>query len=856
MFDLNDHRITLWHQLVVIIEVGQESTEATLTELYQIERFWAFPDFPVLDRIVTYLNKQQYQLALNLVRNVIVQIAKPKTKAFIPFASYVEQLDKIRNDAGQPSKKQAEKACFDLLVFHPDPANYFYAYYHALIGLQSDRDEFLYDILFVSNLADAVTALQNNQHIQACVSLSGCVQASDLEIANQHLSIAQNLIGLAQTKEAEATDSALLLNQLAKVLRPEVDHYYISESIFADLPANYFESFSRVFYYEHPFKDLHYSMLSNVRDRFNTPFYNALQAYSKKTKSVFHALPISQGSSVKHSPWVNDFYEFYGHNIFDAETSGTQGGLDSLLNPKGAIKNAQDKAAKSFGSDKTFFVTNGTSTSNKIVMQANLSPDDIVFVSSDCHKSIPYGVVLSGANVFFMQTNAVNKYDLYGAIPLQQIKDKMHLLKQQGLLHKLKQIVLTNSTFDGLIYDVETYMMEILAIKPDVIFHWDEAWYAHAHFNPLYYRRHAMSVAKILKNKFTSKAYKKQYQNTKDKSTLPNPDKVKLRIYATQSTHKTLSSFRQGSMIHVYDECFNQDTFLDAFYTHTSTSPNYQILASLDVARRQMALEGYHLVQKSIHLANWVSEKITNDSKISQIFTILNEHDIYPEQAKKPFDKALAQDKSLALLTKYHQKGMMVDPTRITLDVRKTGLTGGHFRKLLIDKYDIQVNKTSRHTVLFIVNIGATQQTVLYLYNVLAEIADRLLTTGQKAISVNKQLSMPQQRLYHKRYLPFANKPEMAEFANIRQAYYDAYNADNLDFIHLTTETMAQAKAGKTWVAAVFITPYPPGFPLLVPGQIIDYDILYYFSKIINDEIHGFHKEQGLKVFKPTLLKA
>ena len=110
---------------------------------------------------------------------------------------------------------------------------------------------------------------------------------------------------------------------------------------------------------------------------------------------------------------MKDFYQFYGDNLFLSETSATQGGMDSLLNPKGAIKNAQAKAAACFGAQKTFFVTNGTSTSNKIVMQANLQPGDIVFVSSDCHKSVPYGVMLSGARAVFLQTNAVIEYDLY-----------------------------------------------------------------------------------------------------------------------------------------------------------------------------------------------------------------------------------------------------------------------------------------------------------------------------------------------------------------------------------------------------------------------------------------------------------
>jgi arginine decarboxylase len=86
---------------------------------------------------------------------------------------------------------------------------------------------------------------------------------------------------------------------------------------------------------------------------------------------------------------------------------------------------------------------------------------------------------------------------------------------------------------------------------------------------------------------------------------LPDPDKVRIRVYATQSTHKTLTSFRQGSMIHIWDEDFerkSEASFHEAYMTHTSTSANYQILASMDVGRRQVEFEGYELVEKAIEL--------------------------------------------------------------------------------------------------------------------------------------------------------------------------------------------------------------------------------------------------------------
>jgi len=421
------------------------------------------------------------------------------------------------------------------------------------------------------------------------------------------------------------------------------------------------------------------------------------------------------------------------------------------------------------------------------------------------------------------------------------------------LLHKLKQIVLTNSTFDGLTYDVEHYMMTLLAIKPDLIFHWDEAWYAHAHFNPLYRHRHAMSVAQSLRIRFQSESYRKLYQTAEDKTALPDPNQVKLRVYATQSTHKTLSSFRQGSMIHIIDECFNEDCFLDAYFTHTSTSPNYEILASLDVARRQMALEGYALTQQGIRLAKRLRKTIATHFQINQVFKVLTAEEIYPlneNSTSSHTDKT-----NSGQYIRYQNNGMCFDPTRVTLDIRNTGLTGGQFRKLLIDRYNIQVNKTSRHTVLLIINIGATEQSINHLLRVLAEISERMVQAKPTTTQPSDSFTMPQKRHYHPRYQSYPSQPKMADFANIRNAYYDAYDTENIEYVQLTTENMKRSKSGETWVSATFVTPYPPGFPLLVPGQIIDHDVLLYISKIVDDEIHGFHKELGLKVLKQTFLQ-
>ena len=144
-------------------------------------------------------------------------------------------------------------------------------------------------------------------------------------------------------------------------------------------------------------------------------------------------------------------------------------------------------------------------------------------------------------------------------------------------------------------------MQECLAIKPDLIFLWDEAWFAFARFHPVYRPRTALRAARTLAQTLRQPEYQQRYADFAaevgaidaaddevllSRQLLPDPARARVRVYSTQSTHKTLTSLRQGSMIHVWDQDFSQkveETFHEAYMTHTSTSPNYQILASLDL---------------------------------------------------------------------------------------------------------------------------------------------------------------------------------------------------------------------------------------------------------------------------------
>ncbi len=207
------------------------------------------------------------------------------------------------------------------------------------------------------------------------------------------------------------------------------------------------------------------------------------------------------------SKWITDLADFYGLNLLLAETTATSGGLDSLLAPVHTLKKAQELAARAFGAKHTFFVTNGTSTANKIVHQALASPSDVVLVDRNCHKSHHHALMLTGARPAYLEAYPLNDYAFYGAVPLKSIKQMLLDYRAAGRLDEVRMVTLTNCTFDGIVYDTERVMAECLAIKPDLVFLWDEAWFAFAAFHPVTRRRTAMAAAKHLEEKLKTSAH-------------------------------------------------------------------------------------------------------------------------------------------------------------------------------------------------------------------------------------------------------------------------------------------------------------------------------------------------------------
>ncbi|MDC1221541.1 aminotransferase class I/II-fold pyridoxal phosphate-dependent enzyme, partial [Salibacteraceae bacterium] len=359
-----------------------------------------------------------------------------------------EDLEDVLEDGSGPRKNYFEAVFVEDMSESEE-----LALKRKLREVHDPSDSFTYDITVQHSFQDTLIALLFNHNIQAVIIRYAPPYRSN----NSHPVISpyiQSVMNLGYNKRSE-TSLGPILGSYIKKFRPEVDIYYITDTALSNLKDSTLKTFRRVYYRKEDYQELHLAVLRGITERYETPFFTALKEYSKKPTGVFHAMPISRGNSVFKSRWLRDFGDFYGRNMFLAETSATTGGLDSLLQPTGPLKKAQEMAARAYGAQRSFFVTNGTSTANKIVMQALVEPGDLVLIDRDCHKSHHYGLVLSGAYPVYLDSYPLEKYSMYGAVPLDHITEKLMELKAAGRLDRVKMLLLTNCTFDGFVYNVE-----------------------------------------------------------------------------------------------------------------------------------------------------------------------------------------------------------------------------------------------------------------------------------------------------------------------------------------------------------------------------------------------------------------
>ena len=856
-------------------------------ELLPMEDYWSYPGPSLLRSLKESLDAHDAgtfaRLGQKIGRALLSESYRHDSTAWDPLQeSQVQSGHALPPDADGSG---LNKPSFDVLIVTPNAPENWDDTRRQLQRLRRREDPFTYNVVMVGSFEDAAMATALNEGIQAVVIYDGFAFSSrhDAPLLRDHLTRYANLDG--ESLAAEGRGLGTKLATLIKNFRPELDIYLITDrSIEALAAGEEAAAIRRIFFDVEEALEIHLSIMDGVNDRYRTPYFSNLLHYAQRPIGTFHALPIARGKSVFHSKWIRDMGQFYGTNIFLAESSATTGGLDSLLEPTGNIKAMQELAARAFGAQRCYLATNGTSTSNKIVVMALCAPGDIIIVDRNCHKSHHYGFVLSGAQPYYVEAFPLTEYSMYGAVPLRTIKKALLDLRAEGKLDRVKLVDLTNCTFDGHMYNTRRVMEECLAIKPDLIFLWDEAWFGFARFSPLHRRRSAMGAAKALRDKYRSDAYRQEYEahvasieglgpndpKLLDMRLLPDPDKVRIRAYQTNSTHKSMSAFRQGSMIAIWDEDFAkvEGTFQEAFLTHTSTSPNLQLIASLDVARRQMELEGYELTMRMTGLSMELRSRINSHPLISKYFRVATPEEMIPSEFRESGLKDYGPPHSTwrDVVSAWDEDEFALDPTRLTLLCGEAGFDGTTFKGLLAERFDIQINKTSRNSVLVQININNTRGDAAHLIKALAdlsrEIDDRLARDGSaarealsarvKALTVDVP-DLPNFSHFHDAFRDDAESSTSE--GHMREAFFKAYDEASCDYVRLNSPEMDQRlKNGPPLVSANFVIPYPPGFPIMVPGQVITNEAITFMRKLDVKEIHGYQAARGVKVLKPDRL--
>jgi len=899
-FSANEARTDRWRQLNAVVRSWQSAggTDLQNTKRYA-EAVALFGDVAVLEAFFAYPGPRMMSAIEEALaeRNagVVARLTQAISSALLTETYRHDQAawDPLREESAKthellPPDLQAagtQKPYFEVLVVTgADPTGWERAR-NDIRRLRRPEDPFLYEILQVGTFEDAVIAGICNHDIQAVIIRDG------FEFRSRHNAPALREFLLRHLPtDASSTDPGALATALGgaiKKYRPELDLYLLTDRAVEELAGSDAAAcFRRIFHNVEEMMETHLSIMDGVNDRYETPYFNNLKKYAARPIGTFHALPIARGKSVFRSNWIRDMGHFYGTNIFLAESSATTGGLDSLLEPTGNIKKAQDMAARAFGSKRAFFGTNGTSTSNKIVVQAICQPGDIVIVDRNCHKSHHYGFVLAGVQPYYVEAFPLTEYSMYGAVPLQTIKQALLNCAAEGVLDKVRAVDLTNCTFDGHMYNPTRVMEECLAIKPDLIFIWDEAWFGFARFNAFHRRRTAMGAAEALTAKLRSAEYRAQYKawvekngaiDPKDPATasrtlMADPDKARIRAYQTCSTHKSMSALRQGSMMLVWDEDFHhvEGPFQEAFLTHTSTSPNLQIIASLDVARRQMELEGYELTMRAAEIAFRIRREVNNHPLISKYFRIATPADMVPDDFRESGIKDYGRPNSSwrELIDSWDGDEIALDPTRLTLICGGAGYDGTAFKGLLAERFDIQINKTSRNSILLQTNINNTRSDAALLVKALADVSreiDKKLADGGPPAKAafdarvkSLMTDVPDLPNFSRFHDAFRDNPKgSVNIGHMREAFYMAYEEESCEFVKLASKEIDDRLAnGPDMVSANMVIPYPPGFPIMVPGQVITADTIAFMRKLDVKEIHGYQAAEGLKLLKPAALAA
>ena len=595
-------------------------------------------------------------------------------------------------------------------------------------------------------------------------------------------------------------------------------------------------------------------------ERLPPPMFKALMDYTLHGSYSWHTPGHGGGVAFRKSPVGNLFYQFFGENTLRSDISVSVGALGSLLDHTGAIAEGERNTARIFGSDETLFVVGGTSTSNKIVWHGMVSKGDLVLCDRNCHKSILHSLIMTGATPIYLVPSR-NGLGIIGPISREQftpesIRQKVAaspLAKETN--GKVRLLVMTNSTYDGLCYNVDA-IKQLLGDTVDVL-HFDEAWYAYANFHEFYDGYHGISSARPTRS----------------------PHAI---TFATQSTHKLLAALSQSSMIHVQHsekQRLDMARFNEAFMMHTSTSPQYGIIASCDVAAAMMEQPaGRALVQETI------DEALSFRRAMTAVKKQMNDSWWFDVWQPEPMAAQPANDRAHWVLKpgdRWHgfeglaENHVLVDPIKVTIltpglsangSMQQHGIPAAVVTKFLSSRR-IEIEKTGLYSFLVLFSMGITKGKWSTLVTELLNFKDlydtnaplkRVLPALVEAHSAAytkmglRDLCEQVHQVYKDDNVPQAQKDMYTTLPEMTMRPADAY--ESLVRGHVESVEIDKLM-GRT--LAVMVVPYPPGIPLIMPGERITtasksiYDYLLY-AREFDRRFPGFETDiHGLR-FEPT----
>lgn len=590
------------------------------------------------------------------------------------------------------------------------------------------------------------------------------------------------------------------------------------------------------------------------------PMFKALMEYTLQASYSWHTPGHGGGVAFRKSPVGQLFYEFFGENTLRSDISVSVGKLGSLLDHTGPIAAGERNSARIFGSDETLFVVGGTSTANKIVWHGTVSRGDLVLCDRNCHKSILHSLVMTGSTPIYLIPSR-NGLGIIGPISREQFTERSiqqkissnKFAKETG--GKVRLVVMTNSTYDGLCYNIDA-IKDTIGDQAEIL-HFDEAWYAYANFHEFYDGYHAIS------------------------STAPARSANAI-TFATQSTHKLLAAWSQASMIHIQhgqNRRLDMARFNDAFMMHTSTSPQYGIIASCDVAAAMMEQPaGRALVQETIEEAlsfRRAMAAVKVQMKDSWWFDVWQPDAI----AQRPVDKK--EEWILKPRDGWHgfedlaENHVLVDPIKVTIlspglaangKMQKVGIPAAVVVKFLSSRR-IEIEKTGLYSFLVLFSMGITKgkwSTLVTellnfkdLYDANAPLGAVLpaLVEAHPAAYAHiglKDLCDLVHQTYRDDNLPKAQKDMYTTLPEMALRPSDAYE-------HLVRGQVESVEIDKLMgrTLGVMVVPYPPGIPLIMPGERITpttksiHDYLLY-ARDFDQKFPGFETDiHGLR-FEPT----